>query len=57
MTDFETDFEIVKNYIETKYPKQRFSMCSGNGNVWVTMGYSDMYFYIQNGVIVDIVVD
>jgi hypothetical protein len=52
-----TDFEIVKQYMDTKYPKQTYSICKGNGNVWVTIGYSDVYFYIQNGVIVDIVVD
>jgi len=52
-----TDFEIVENYMATKYPEQKYSMRSGNGNVWVTIGYSDAYFYIQNGEIVDIVFD
>jgi hypothetical protein len=52
-----TDFEIVKYYMAIKYPEQRYSMRAGNGNVWVTMGYSDVYFYIQDGKIVDIVFD
>ena len=52
-----TDFEIVKNYMDTKYPEQRYSMRSGNGNVWVTMGYSDVYFYIRDGKIIDIQFD
>ena len=51
-----TNFEIVKNYMDAKYPKQMYSMRSGNGNVWVTIGLSDVYFYIQNGTIVDIIV-
>ena len=52
-----TDFEIVKNYMATKYPEQRYSMRYGNGNVWVTIGYSDVYFYIHKGVIIDIQFD
>jgi len=52
-----TDFEIVKNYMNTKYPKQRYSMRYGNGNVWVTIGYSDVYFYIHKGKIIDIQFD
>ena len=52
-----TDFEIVKNYMATKYPKQWYSMRYGNGNVWVTIGITDVYFYIRDGVIVDIIVD
>jgi len=52
-----TDFEIVKNYMATKYPKQLYSMRYGNGNVWVTIGYSDVYFYIHKGKIIDIQFD
>jgi len=52
-----TDFEIVKNYMATKFPEQRYSIRSGNKNVWVTIGYSDVYFYIRDGVIVDIQFD
>jgi hypothetical protein len=52
-----TDFEIVENYMATKFPEQRYSIRSGNKNVWVTIGYSDVYFYIRDGVIVDIVFD
>jgi hypothetical protein len=52
-----TDFEIVKNYMDAKYPEQRYSMRSGNKNVWVTIGITDVYFYIRDGVIVDIIVD
>ena len=52
-----TDFEIVKYYMDAKFHGQTYSMRAGNGNVWVTIGYSDVYFYIQDGVIVDVVFD
>ncbi len=52
-----TDFDIVKNYMETKYADKRFAMRNGNNCVWVSMGLVDMYFTLREGKIVDIQVD
>jgi hypothetical protein len=52
-----TDFEIVKNYMDTNYPQKLYSMQNGNRCVWVSMGLSDMYFILRDSVIVDIQVD
>lgn len=52
-----TDFEIVKNYMETKYAGKPYAMRNGNNCVWVSIGLSDMYFILRDGKIVDIQVD
>jgi len=52
-----TDFEIVKNYMDTKYPQKTYAIRNGNNSVWVSMGLVEMYFVIKNGMIVDIQVD
>ena len=52
-----TDFEIVKNYLETKYPNWNYSMRDGNNCVWVSLGRMELYFIIRNGKIADIQVD
>ena len=52
-----TDFEIVKNYMDTKYPQKTYAMQNGNRCVWVSMGLCDMYFILRDSVIVDIQVD
>ena len=52
-----TDFEIVKNYMDSKYPQKSYAMRNGNNCVWVSMGLVDMYFILRDGKIVDIQVD
>ena len=53
-----TDFEIVKNYMDTKYPTAIYSMQKGNDCVWVTLNARiEMYFIIRNGKIVNIDID
>ena len=52
-----TDFEIVKNYLETKYPNYPYSMREGNKCVWVSLGRMELYFIIRDQKIVDIQVD
>jgi len=52
-----TDFEIVKQYMDTKYAGKQYAMRNGNRCVWVSMGLSDMYFILREGKIVDIQVD
>jgi hypothetical protein len=52
-----TDFEIVKNYMDTKYPQKTYAMRNGNKCVWVSMGLCDMYFILRDSKIVDIQVD
>jgi hypothetical protein len=52
-----TDFEIVKNYMDTKYAGKRYDICKGNNCVWVSMGLCDMYFILRDGKIVDIQID
>jgi hypothetical protein len=53
-----TDFEIVKNYMDTKYPKSLYAMRKGNDCVWVTLNARiEMYFVIRNGKIVNIDID
>ena len=52
-----TDFEIVKNYMDTKYPQQTYAMQNGNRCVWVSMGLVEMYFMVHDGMITDIQVD
>jgi hypothetical protein len=52
-----TDFDIVKNYMDSKYPQKTYAMRNGNNCVWVSMGLVDMYFILREGKIVDIQVD
>jgi hypothetical protein len=52
-----TDFDIVKNYMDSKYPQKTYAMRKGNNCVWVSMGLCDMYFILREGKIVDIQVD
>jgi len=52
-----TDFDIVKNYMDAKYPQKTYAMRNGNKCVWVSMGLVDMYFILREGKIVDIQVD
>ena len=52
-----TDFDIVKNYMDSKYPQKTYAMQNGNNCVWVSMGLVDMYFILREGKIVDIQVD
>jgi len=52
-----TDFEIVKNYMDTKYVGKAYAIRNGNACIWVSMGLSDMYFILRDGVIADIQVD
>jgi hypothetical protein len=51
------DFEIVKNYMDTKYPQKLYTMQNANNCIWVSMGLCDMYFILRDGKIVDIQVD
>ena len=43
-----TDFDIVKNYMDTKYPQKLYAMRNGNRCVWVSMGLVEMYFIVNN---------
>jgi len=52
-----TDFEIVKNYMNTNYAGKSYAMRKGNACVWVSVGLCDMYFILRDGVIADIQVD
>jgi hypothetical protein len=52
-----TDFDIVKNYMDTKYSGKPYAMRNGNNCVWVSMGLVDMYFILRDSKIVDIQVD
>ena len=52
-----TDFEIVKNYMDKKYPQKPYAIRNGNRCVWVSMGLVDMYFILRDSKIVDILVD
>ena len=52
-----TDFQIVEQYMDDKYPNIPYTIRNGNGSVWVTKGFVDMYFIINDGKIVDIQID
>jgi hypothetical protein len=53
-----TDFEIVKNYMDIKYPKSLYAMRKGNDCVWVSLNARiEMYFTIRDEKIVEIQVD
>lgn len=50
-----TDFQIVMAYMEKTYPKRPYSIVRGNGCTWVTLGMTDIYFYVADERIVDVI--
>lgn len=52
-----TNFEIAKQYMDTRYPDKTYAMREGNDCIWVSMGLVEMYLIIRNNMVVDVQVD
>lgn len=54
---YNSDFEVVKKYLEEKEPNAAWTARPGNNCVWVSKGRLEMYYFVKDGKVVDIVID
>ena len=55
----ETDYQIVTEYMDNKYPNKIYTIKQGNNCVWVSTFFPlvNMYFIVRDNKIADIQID
>lgn len=57
MNKYESDLEIVKAWMEVTHPGRAYTPRPGNDCVWISMGMVNMYVFVKDGKVYNVVVD
>ena len=55
--NYKEDLKVVEQYLKENHPDKSYRARPGNKCVWVSMGRTEGYYFVEDGKVTDVIYD